>query len=784
MKHWSRSPLLIGIGIAVAFGSLCVGMRDAASTALPAPDGFIQNRGQVDSRVLFYAVVGNSTVYCTRDGLVIDRCEMSRMSQDPSGSRLEAMEEPVLHRQGRVIRVHFENANPAPRIEGEQVRAVRMNFFFGKDPALWRSGVPVYGRVVYRNLWPGIDLGYEPSTGRITCVATVAPDANPSVIAFRSEGAESPDTILGPNGTVHLTRFGHAAAPVDPVLTKTSNRDPHLLWSTFLGSTAEEIGWSIALDSEARPVVTGVTFSSHFPTTTGAYDQTYNGYGDVFVSKLSADGSTLLWSTFLGGTSVSGFDYGYSIDVDASGSPFVTGYTWSEDFPVTNGAYDTIENGFADAFVTKLDAGGGFLQWSTFLGGETHDIGYAVHLDSEGNPIVAGRTLSVTFPTTVGAYDETPNGEEDGFVTAISSTGDRLLWSTYLGGSLYDGVSGVGIDRDGSPLVVGYTASPDFPGGSGMIGGLYDVFVSKLSPLGNALLWSRVIGGGNYDYANDLALDSSGDPIVCGATGSPDFPVTAGAYDESYNGDDDAFLMKLSGADGATLWSTFIGGTTPVYETAFGVAVNAAGEPVIVGSTPSSDFPVTQDAYDASYNGLSDVFVSRFDAAGSSLAWSTFLGGPGDDYGWYLALDPEGRATVVGVAGADGFPTTPGAYDTSYNGDISDVFVAKLAVETNPAAVAESKPVEGARLRIHPNPLGRDARLTLSLPIASNVRIDLIDPAGRRLRQLVNGPLGAGEQSIPWDGRDATGRLLPGGRYFLRIVGEGIREVRPITIVR
>ncbi len=779
MRMRIRPISFIEAGIAFILGSV-LWAGGAASATPQGSCGFIPNRGQSDPSVIFSAEEGPSTVYCTREGLVIDICERARMTPPAARSRPEALRQVLLRRTGRVIRIRFEDANPAIRIEGEGVREAHMNYVFGRDPSLWRNGVPVYDRVVYRGLWPGVDLVYEAQPGRVACTVRAEPGADVSMVRFLCDGADPAHPVLGSDGSIDLAGSGPG---VEQSPTGSFPLDPHLQWSTFLGGTAEEIGWSIALDAQEQPVVTGVTFSSHFPITVGCYDNTYNGYGDVFISKFSADGSRLLWSTFLGGSSTRGFDYGYAITLDPGGNPIVTGYTWSEDFPVTEGAYSTLENGAADAFVTMLDAGGGYLHWSTFLGGEGNDIGYAIRTDSEGNPIIAGRTISYLFPTTPGAYDTTPNGEEDGFVTVLSASGSQLLWSTLLGGSAYDGITGLAIDRDGSPVVAGYTASPDFPSGNGTIGGLYDVFVSKLSSLGDALLWSRVIGGSNYDYCNDVALDSHGDPIVCGETGSSDFPVTAGAYDVTYNGDDDAFVTKLSGTDGAMRWSTFIGGSTPIYETAFGVAVDSQDRPVIAGSTPSSDFPVTQDAYDTTYNGGSDVFVSRLDATGSTLEWSTFLGGSSDDYGWYLTLDSEGRALVVGEAGSQDFPTTAGAYDTTYNGDVGDVFVARLVVGGNPAGVAIPAAIHAPAISIGPNPVWRGGRVILSLSRASSVRIDVIDPAGRRVRRLADGTFAAGASSIGWDGRDDSGRPLPSGRYFLRLSGGEAREIGPPTLL-
>ena len=371
-------------------------------------------------------------------------------------------------------------------------------------------------------------------------------------------------------------------------------------------------------------------------------------------------------------------------------------------------------------------------------------------------------------------------------MTKLSASGATLLWSTFIGGYAYDEASSVVLDADDNPIIVGYTASTNYPGGT-YAGGLYDVTASKLDPTASTLLWSRTLGGGSYEFGNGLALDASGDLLICGATDSPDFPVTSGVYDESYNGGDDVFAAKLGGTDGSLLWATFLGGTAPGYETAFGIGVDDSGHVVLAGSTPSSDFPVTPDAYDGSYNGgLDDAFVTRLDPTGSILEWSTLLGGPGEDYAWSLALDPAGAAVVAGTAGSDGFPVTPGAYDTSYNGDVSDVFLAKLIPSVDPAAVPESGwgRASLSAVRIAPTVVVDGTRLEFTLSDRSAVRLDLLDVAGRLRATLARTTYPAGSRSIYWDASAVGAARIPAGRYFLRLTtSAGSRSV-PMTLLR
>jgi hypothetical protein len=754
---------VLGIPGPVLAGSTSIAVGD------PASNGFVENRGQIDPQVLYYAAGPQGGVYLTRDAIVLDLAE----------ARLNAKDDlQTLRRQGRAVWLCFDGGAPVAMPDPVGQLRARFNYFYGCDPTQWEIGVPAYRQIVYRDLWPGVDLACSIDAGRVVCSILTAPGADPARARFRYDGATPAE--LEKIGAFSIAHHAQAPAP------EPARDDPsRLLWSTFLGGTSEELGWSVALDADRNPVVAGLTTSSHFPTTPGAYDTTYAGLGDVFVAKLDASGSDLLWSTFLGGTAAL-LDYGYAVVLDSQANPIVTGYTWSADFPVTPGAYDTGFNGAVDAFVSKLGADGGSLLWSSFLGGIDYDIGYAVTLDSQKNPVIAGRTLSYDFPVTPGTYDPYAGGEEDAFVSKLSASGQSLLWSTFIGGYAFDEASSVLLDADDNPIIVGYTASTDYPGGT-YAGGLYDVTATKLDPTASTLLWSRTLGGSSYEFGNGLALDASGDLLICGATDSPDFPVTAGVFDDSYNGGDDAFAAKIGGADGSLLWATFLGGTTPGYETAFGIGADDSGHVVLAGSTPSSDFPVTPDAYDGSYNGgLDDAFVTRLDPTGSILEWSTLLGGPGEDYAWSLALDPDGAAVVVGTAGPDGFPVTPGAYDTSYNGDISDVFAARLLPSVDPAAVPE--PGQGraslSAVRIAPAVVVGGTRIEFTLTDRSSVRLDLLDAAGRLRATLARAAYPAGSHSVYWDASAAGGARIPSGRYFLRMTtSSGSRSV-PMTLLR
>ena len=456
----------------------------------------------------------------------------------------------------------------------------------------------------------------------------------------------------------------------DIFVLKLSADGGSLLYSTFVGGSDRDEAMALALDDAGNIVVTGRTWSSDFPTTSGAYDTSHNGgWGaDVFVLKLSADGGSLLYSTFVGGSGGEYGEFGSALALDEVGNVVVTGGTQSADFPTTAGAYDTSYNeGFHDVFVLKLAADGSSLLYSTFVGGSGYDnseCAYALALDEAGHVVVTGFTESSDFPTTPGAYDTSHDGgheSADVFVLKLSGDGSSLLYSTFVGRSKSDYGRGLALDDGGNVVVIGETSSWDFPTTPGAYdtsysGGWYDVFILKLSVDGSSLLYSTFVGGSEYDGASALALDNVGNVVAMGWTGSMDFPTTPDAYDRSHNGSEalsnvadqglvggahrwdlgeqtphDLFVLKLSVCGSSLLYSTFVGGSGFEYTNT--LALDDAGNAVVSGSTPSSDFPTTPGAYDTSHNGNRDGFVLRFDG----------LGGPEAD----LSLTKSVTPTVV-----------------------------------------------------------------------------------------------------------------------------------------
>jgi hypothetical protein len=420
--------------------------------------------------------------------------------------------------------------------------------------------------------------------------------------------------------------------------------------------------------------------SATFPTTAGTFDRSLGGTQDAFVTKLNATGSALAYSTFLGGAAS---DRGGGIVVDAGGSVYVAGTTSSADFPTTPGAFDRTYGGQGDdAFVTRLNATGSGLVYSTYLGGTGFgDQGLAIAVDDLGNAFVTGRA-GRDFPTTASAFDTTYNGSYEAFVTKLNSLGSALVYSSYLGGMSNELGNGIAVDGAGAAYVTGATFSTEFPTTAGAfdttLNGLDDGFVVKLNAAGSALSFSTFLGGTSYDGGNSLALDGAGAASVGGSTASADFPTTAGAFDTRMNSGYGAFVTKLSTAGAAIVYSTYLEGTGVRFTSyAYAVAVDGSGDTYVTGSTTAADFPVSPGAFDTSFNGGSDAFAARLNAAGSVLAYSTYLGGSAIDIPYGVAVDGAGSAYITGYTESMDFPATAGAFDSSPNGVI-DTFVTKL----------------------------------------------------------------------------------------------------------
>lgn len=682
---------------------------------LKVPLSFVPNRGQTDPAVRYQVRGPGSALFFTEDKVVLSLVKGDR---------------------GQTLELRFPGASEQSRLVARKPGSGKVNYLVGKERY---ANLPVFGELTYRELWPGIDLTLRGDAGRLKYEFLVRPGADPSRIRLGYAGAGP--LALGGGGAVRIdtrlgvledkrptsyqrtsggrrvvgTRFalhgkhsyGFAVAPYDrhrPLVI-----DPELAYSTLVGGTGADQALGVAVDRDGSAYITGWSTSADFPTTPGAFDTAGDTSEDTFVTKLAPDGSSLVYSTYLGGRR--GGERASGIAVDQAGHAYVAGITLADDFPTTEGASDRTFGGgvngdvFADAFVTKLSQDGSTLVYSTYLGGsgdESIDYGKSIDVDPEGNAYVTGDTTSADFPTTPGAFDTSfAAGEYDGvpfrdlFVSKLEADGSALGYSTYLGGGqLLIRYPSIATDADGHAVVATEVSNefgadvssfPTTPGAfDPTFNGDVDAYVAKFEPDGSALVYSTFLGGTNDDSGRGVDVDDSGAAFVTGSTRSTDFPVTAGAYRTAKGTGNavDAFVAKVSPSGANLEYGTFLGSTGGGEGHA--IAVDGTGAAHVAGDT-GGGFPVTPDAYqpDPGSTQFYDGFYFRLASDGSGLVYSTYIGGSGSDFAEAVATGRTGDAYVAGLTDSPNFVTTPGAFDTTYTNEFGDGFVLKFAFSSS-----------------------------------------------------------------------------------------------------
>jgi hypothetical protein len=704
------------------------------------PLAFEANDGQTDSRVKFLAHGRDYTIFVTANGHVLSlRPPNTAWKVDPTKR---------LHKAttgSAAVHVRFADANSDSVASGEEQLPGKVNYFIGNDPTHWQTGIRTYARIVQHDTYPGIDVVYHGQEGNLEYDFVVAPGANPQKIRLAIAGADKLRVdsegalVIAAHGTevrfhkpvAYQRDNAGAPSPNDGISTNekhiiesryvlspsrrergrdhgTSGKptisdstmdvsfdvgpydvhlplviDPMLVYSSFLGGGDYDSGSGITVDASGSAYVVGITSSFDFPTTPGAFQTSLLGVSEhAFVAKFNPSGSALEYSTYLGGSGLEYFgDDGYGIAVDAAGNTFVTGSTAADDFPTTPGAFQTALRGQQNAFVTKLNATGSALMYSTYLGGSSSDEGSSIVVDGGDNAYVAGYTYSSDFPTTPGAFQTSYGGQVDAFVAKLNPTGGTLAFSTYLGGSDADSVGSIAVDATAAVYVTGSTRSPNFPTTPGVfqtgLNGNYDAFVTKLAPSGSTLMYSTYLGGAEADYGAGIAVDPSGSAFIIGGTASTDFPTTPWSFQTTYQGGgSDAFVVKLDPNGSTLIYSTYLGGND--YDWGLAIAVDSAGDVYVAGLTYSRNFPTTRDAFQSTSPGRGDGFVTSLNPDGSGLIYSTYLGGSSSyDYSSGIATDAAGGIYLTGLTYSMDFPTTAGAVQTRFGG-YADGFVLKI----------------------------------------------------------------------------------------------------------
>jgi hypothetical protein len=693
------------------------------------PLTFEKNLGQFDPGVRFRARSDNYDIALTRAGTTIEFTD----------SDLKRTQ----------LRIELANAHSTLSIIGVGALSSRTNYLKRRrDQGDSLTDVPQYERVKYEAVYSGIDLLFYGNQRNLEYDFVVQPGSDPGQIdlifesdellqtgqnngelVFKTSAGEfrqsKPVIYQESNGERHLisgryqiketvnnksgldpdkTRLhvGFEIGPYDP--SKSLVIDPVLTYSTYLGGNSADEIHGVAVGSDGCAYVVGHTLSLDFPISQTIQPPTTrtSTTTDIFIAKLNQSGTALIYSTYLGG---SGSDQALDIAVDSSGNVYVTGFTSSCDFPTTTGAAHPQCHGGDDAFLAKLNAEGTALVYSTYLGGSGFDRGAALDVDDSGCAYVTGKTTSFDFPVTNSAFQRGLRGLEDAFVAKFNQSGSMLVYASYLGGSSnLDVANDVVVDSEGQAHVTGGTASTDFPVTAGALqrsfgGGdsfLGDAFVTKIDASGSQLLMSTYLGGADGDEARAIAVDSPGNLYVAGITRSTNFPThmavqstNGGPCIDSFSNCTDAFVTKI-GSDGSSLvYSTYLGGasrsTTPFAagDSASAIAVDLAGNASVTGATTSTDFPLWQPTQ-VSLGGHGDAFVTRISPDGASISYSSYFGGPGDEGASDLAVDSANNLYVVGIATSPAFPTTPSAFQPEFGGSFetlslaSDGFILRL----------------------------------------------------------------------------------------------------------
>jgi beta-propeller repeat-containing protein len=660
-------------------------------------------------------------------------------------------------RNSSVLRMSFQGTKAKPRFAGMDELPGKSNYFIGNQPSQWRTNIPNYRKVAERGIYPGIDLVYYGTQRQLEYDFVVSPGAAPDKIQIAFAGAQSlrPDSNgdlvvkLAGSGDVRLHKpvayqeiggerrlvaANYVLSGADSVAFAIGDYDarhplivdPILSYSTYLGGSGIDGANAIAVAPDNTAFVAGSTSSSDFPTVHAL--QPNDGGNpdfpqDAFVSKISSDGSTLLYSTYLGGENR---DAANGIAVDNFGDAFVIGTTLSPHFPVTTNSFDTLcgadgqcgaswDGGalVTNAFVTKLNPAGSALVYSTFYGYFENVSGEAIAVDTNGNAYLTGYTTANFVPTVVITPPKLPpppfpitasafqtaygGGTTNAFVAKLDATGSTALYSSYLGGSIEDAGYGIAVDASADVSVTGLTYSPDFPTTAGALqrifGGAGDAFVARvnMNAFGAAsLLYSTYLGGSGLDQGNGIAVDTAGNAYVTGVTNSASFGFAPNGFQTANAGEGDAFVAKLTTA-GALSYFTYLGGSHA--DAGTGIAVDSGGNAYLTGTTVSTDFPTAGAVFQPAYGGgNADSFVAKLDPTGKTLIYSSYLGGTNTELASGIAVDTSGSAYVTGQTCSEDFPLANPLQ--AVPGGNCDAYVAKVSILSgfafNPAGLVFS----------------------------------------------------------------------------------------------
>jgi hypothetical protein len=598
---------------------------------------FIPNKGQMDGRALFAAPTREFILWITKKGLIFDRnvgvSESPDKKSNPSPPRRNVME------------LAFPGAVENPRVIPLEGTAHRTNFFIGKDPAAWKTNIMSFNAVLYENIYKDIDLKIYGNGSQVEYEWIVRPGGDPVDIRLEYRGVKK--SFVDENGDLIIATESGGYVHKKP-------RGRQLI-----------SGKEISVRARFVRIATSV-----FGISVDPYDAAHSLVIDP-----------VIFSTYLGGSLGDGpSQEGHAIAVDKEGCAYITGQTFSMDFPIKSAVqlrHDDSMGYNADVFVTKFAADGQSLVYSTYLGGKFGDIGKGISVDARGCAHITGYTWSFDFPLR-GALQSSKKGtygDFDAFLTKLAPAGSSLEYSTFLGGQDNEIAYGLALDKQGCAYVTGRTWSKDFPvkdAFQGTFGGVSDAFVAKFSLDGKQLVFSTFLGGKGWDVSHGIAIDTDGSCVITGFTDSLDFPLVR-AYQAQMTGVCDAFVAKFASGGKSLVFSTYLGGTNN--DRGYAVCLDGQGSVYVTGCTYSKNFPILNGCQKI-YNGNGDVFLTKLSANGRTLKYSTYLGGSDWDLASGVAVDGNGDAFIAGLSYSENFPLANPLFPQKAGS--ADAFIATL----------------------------------------------------------------------------------------------------------
>ena len=666
------------------------------------PITFTRNDGQWDFNVKYRAQARDMTLWFAEAGIYYhfineDLSSSTENNDGQSGNPARKIEYDL-------IKAEFIGSNPCPEIYGESQIGYLCNYMIGDDPAQWHVDVPNFLTLRYDEVYPGISLTYYGSIDNyMEYDFEISPGADYTQIQIQYTGTKSlainnegdleisttwgkiiekppyvyqidgglkhpieSNFILYDENTVGFSIEGNLIAELPVTI------DPYMIYSTYVGGNNLDTSFAIDIDNNGYAYIAGITYSTNFPTL-DPYQTDQANY-DAFVTKLDVTGSSLVYSTYLGGNDI---DYASGIAVDDAGCAYITGETESTDFPLQN-PYLTDQD-HDDAFITKLNDAGNGLIYSTYFGGSGNDHGTDIDVDPNGNVYVTGITRSYSFFPLLNYYQGTLQGSQCLYAAKLNNTGSALVYSTYLGGSGYEWYSSIACDDDGYTYIVGNTASTNYPtlNEYQTDQGDNDAVITKIDINGSNLIFSTYLGSSGWEgtRSKNIAIDKDKNVYVVGSTRGDDFP-TVNPY-RVYSGSHDMFVSKLDNSGSSLHYSTYLGGNSD-FDVPFAIDVDSNGFAYVTGWTSSTDYPLVNPIQGD--GGLQDVFITKLDSSGSSLVYSTYLGGGATDQGYDLVIGDRGDLYVTGVTSSTDFPRLN---EYQSNQAEEDAFVVKIVDTLN-----------------------------------------------------------------------------------------------------